>query len=163
VWAARYLRSKPGQEWRQRGLALVAGEAPKPDFVPTTHLARGALDVSLTVGGALKAETTVQVTSTTSGTMQPAIEDGTPKKRGQLASAENQKQAEVNHARFAADLAVRRIGDEVRNAQQNVDTTKKQWTDLADQLKQSTIIAPSDGVAILDQRWDGALRPLRAG
>jgi HlyD family secretion protein len=292
VWAARYLQGKEGQAWRQRAGALVAGEAPKPDFVPTTRVARGALEVSLTVVGALKAEQSVPVTAGTSGTIVAIVEEGSPVKKGQvlvelqndqlklqidekrvglvnalsrredterdrtleaenrktelaktleeqaimkrankadlesaeaalelqrtelalrraqlgrdmrlaeerlitnqeledkrkqveakefevaraeaqlelkrgkLASDENQKQAEVNHARFAADLAQRRIADEVRNAQQNVETFQRQLTDLQEQLKKSTIIAPADGVALLEQRWDGGQRPLRAG
>jgi len=45
--------------------------------------------------------------------------------RNELASKESQKQAEVDRLRFAADLAGRRIADETKNAQTNVDTVKK--------------------------------------
>jgi multidrug resistance efflux pump len=83
--------------------------------------------------------------------------------KGQLASDENQKQAEVNRAHFAADVAKGRIDEEVKNAQANVDSLKKQEDDLRDQLKKSTIRAPSDGVVVLEQRWEGGLRQLRAG
>lgn len=86
-------------------------------------------------------------------------------KRGQLASNENQKQSEVNHARFAAEVAERRIKDEVQNAEKNVQTKKKQLDDLQQQLDHSVVRAPADGVALLDQRWDGGggQRPLRPG
>jgi multidrug efflux pump subunit AcrA (membrane-fusion protein) len=81
----------------------------------------------------------------------------------QLASEENQKSEEVNRARFAADIAKRRIDDEVRNAQMNVETLKRQEDDFRDQLKKSTIHAPSDGVVVLEQRWEGGVRQMRAG
>jgi RND family efflux transporter MFP subunit len=86
-------------------------------------------------------------------------------KRGQLASNENQKQSEVNHARFATEVAERRIADEIKNAEKNVQTKKKQLDDLQKQLDHSIVRAPADGVALLDQRWDGASgqRPLRPG
>jgi multidrug efflux pump subunit AcrA (membrane-fusion protein) len=83
--------------------------------------------------------------------------------KNQLASDENQKQEEVNRARFAADVAKRRIDDEVRNAQMNVDICKRQETDFRDQLAKSTVRAPADGVVVLEQRWEGGVRQMRAG
>jgi HlyD family secretion protein len=83
--------------------------------------------------------------------------------KGQLASDENQKQGELNRAHFAADVAKGRIDEEVRNAKTNVDSLKKQEDDLREQLKKCTVRAPSDGVVVLEQRWEGGLRQLRAG
>jgi RND family efflux transporter MFP subunit len=83
--------------------------------------------------------------------------------RNELASKESQKQAEVDRLRFAADLAGRRIADETKNAQTNVDTVKKQWEDLEDQLKKSVVRAPSDGAVLLTQRWVGNMRTIRPG
>jgi HlyD family secretion protein len=83
--------------------------------------------------------------------------------RGQYASDENQKQAEVNRLRFASNLAQRRIDDEVRNAQRQADTIKQQIADLEDQLNKSTVRSPSDGVVVLEQQYDGGMRGMRPG
>ena len=85
-------------------------------------------------------------------------------KKGQLASDELQKQQEVNRLKFAADMSKGRIDSEVKNAQLNVDTTKKQREDLIDQIKKSVVPAPADGVVVLaSRREDGSMRPLRPG
>jgi RND family efflux transporter MFP subunit len=83
--------------------------------------------------------------------------------RGQLASNEKQKQDEVTRLRFASGLAQRRLGDEIRAAERNVETIQKQITDLEDQMAKSTVRAPVDGVVILEQQFDGAMRGMRPG
>jgi HlyD family secretion protein len=86
-------------------------------------------------------------------------------KKGQLASNELQKKQEVDRLKFAADMAKGRIDSELKNAQLNVDTIKKQREDLIDQIKKSVITAPSDGIVVLATRWDGSggQRPIRPG
>jgi HlyD family secretion protein len=84
-------------------------------------------------------------------------------KKNQLDSDETQKSAEVQRARFAADLAKRRIDEEVKNAQTNVDLLKKQEDDFREQLSKSIIRAPADGVVVLEQRWDAGVRSIRPG
>jgi multidrug efflux pump subunit AcrA (membrane-fusion protein) len=292
VMGARYLGTEEGHKWRQRALSMSATEAETPDFVPTTQVAKGTLEVSLTIVGTLKAEESVSVVSETSGTITTIVEDGTPvtkgdvlvelqndqlqldidaKKtslvnaqsqledtqrdgdlaaenarnqlakaqeelaimkqtnkatleqaqaalelqqtelalakaqlgknlrlaeenlvtqreldsdrqevaakefsvaraqaqlelqRGQLASNESQKQADVSRMRYASNIATRRIGDEVRNARRNVETIQQQIEDLQDQLTKCTVIAPANGVVVLEQQFDGAMRGMRPG
>jgi multidrug efflux pump subunit AcrA (membrane-fusion protein) len=84
-------------------------------------------------------------------------------KKNQLASDENQKKAEVQRARFAAEVAERRIKEEVDSTRNNAEMLKKQEEDFKEQLAKSIVRAPSDGVVVLEQRWDGGLRTLRPG
>jgi HlyD family secretion protein len=86
-------------------------------------------------------------------------------KKGQLASTELQKTQDVGRLKFAADMSKGRIDSEVKNAQLNIDTTKKQREDLVDQIKKSVVTAPSDGIVVLSTRWDGGggPRPIRVG
>jgi multidrug efflux pump subunit AcrA (membrane-fusion protein) len=85
-------------------------------------------------------------------------------KKGQLASDELQKKQEVDRLKFAADMAKGRIDSEVKNAQLNVDTTKKQRQDLLDQLKKSVVTSPTDGIVVLaSRREEGSMRPLKPG
>jgi multidrug efflux pump subunit AcrA (membrane-fusion protein) len=84
--------------------------------------------------------------------------------KGKLASDELQKKQEVDRLKFAADMAKGRIDSEVKNAQLNVDTTKKQREDLVDQIKKSVVSAPAGGIVILATRWeDSGVRPMRPG
>jgi multidrug efflux pump subunit AcrA (membrane-fusion protein) len=85
-------------------------------------------------------------------------------KKGQLDSGELTKQQDVGRLKFAADMAKGRIDSEVRNAQLNVDTTKKQQDDLLDQIKKSQITAPADGIVVLATTRDSDnVRPLQPG
>jgi multidrug efflux pump subunit AcrA (membrane-fusion protein) len=84
-------------------------------------------------------------------------------KKNQLASDENQKKAEVQRARFAVEVSQKRIGEETESAQKNAEMLKKQEDDFREQLAKTIIRAPSNGVVVLEQRWDGGLRTMRAG
>src|SRR5262249_55860291 len=52
----------------------------------------------------------------------------------------------------------------VKNAQLNIDTTKKQREDLIDQIKKSVVTSPSDGIVVLaSRREEGSMRALKPG
>jgi HlyD family secretion protein len=138
-------------EFQQTDLALARAQLGKQQrlaeerLVPRTQVDAGEQDVASKEFAVKKAEAALVL------------------QRGQLASDENQKKAEVNRARFAADVAKGRIDEEIKNAKANVDSLKKQEDDFRDQYKKTVIRAPSEGVVVLEQRWEGGLRPMRAG
>jgi HlyD family secretion protein len=84
-------------------------------------------------------------------------------KKNQLTSDERQKKAEVERARFAAEVAERRIKEEVDSARNNAQMLKKQEDDFREQLAKAIVRAPADGVVVLERRWDSGMRALRAG
>jgi len=84
-------------------------------------------------------------------------------KKNQLTSDENQKKAEVQRARFAMEVAERRIKEEVDSARNNANMLKKQEDDFKEQLSKVIVRAPADGVVVLERRWESGMRTMRAG
>src|SRR5207249_4777265 len=105
----------------------------------TTHVARGALEVSLTVVGALKAESSVPVTSATSGTIVAVVEDGTPVKKGQvLVELQNdQLKLQIRDKRVAYVNACSKLQDTKRDRTLEAENAK---TDLATALEELAIL-----------------------
>jgi HlyD family secretion protein len=71
---------------------------------------------------------------------------------------------DVDNAKFAKDLAKRRIGEAVSNAEERARIAKRSLYDMETKFAAKEVRAPKDGVVVLGETWgEEGRRALRAG
>jgi len=80
------------------------------------------------------------------------------------ASKKKQSEADIDTARFEAELAQRRVGEAVQGARKRADLSARQLAEMEKELSGGELRAPAAGVVILGKTWgETGRRTLREG